>query len=221
MELEQAKKLGVCRICEQAFKQLDTQPSGWKDRFDMLVFPERVVLNYGDEFAHEACLPATDKTDEPQLPQYHRFNRWWKRGNTYGHDGDCHYWSQRFCDCGLLNYLRYHRELQKLYPKYEEERFYHDNRIALLVSTLETPGADKILGEWEHRLQHMAKTQVETECQGIDGEGCGNQMWEYAIESPDGQGLIPVSQLFGDIFSNYVSLCPECDKLKYQQDQSW
>ena len=54
MTVEEAQKLRVCRICEQEFSV--PGPAGWPSQFKRMVFPVRVLLNFGQEFAHEDCV---------------------------------------------------------------------------------------------------------------------------------------------------------------------
>lgn len=52
-----ARNLKVCRICGN---KISTQgwPVGAAEDFGELIFPEKVTLNFGYEFAHTACLAA-------------------------------------------------------------------------------------------------------------------------------------------------------------------
>jgi hypothetical protein len=54
MTVDEAKRRRVCRVCEQTIHA--TGPVDWPDNFGMLVWPETVTLNFGEEFAHTACL---------------------------------------------------------------------------------------------------------------------------------------------------------------------
>ena len=54
--VEEARRLGVCRICQKPIVSGPGFPKGWQFEFGKMVFPQAVTLNFGDEFAHTACL---------------------------------------------------------------------------------------------------------------------------------------------------------------------
>lgn len=58
--VEEAKNRRVCRICEQPIPNPGA-PKGWTEEFGKMVFPIRVTLNFGEEFAHTDCLDNVDK----------------------------------------------------------------------------------------------------------------------------------------------------------------
>jgi hypothetical protein len=53
--VEEAKQRRVCRICEQPISGAGC-PVGWTEEFGRMVFPIRITLNFGQEFAHTDCL---------------------------------------------------------------------------------------------------------------------------------------------------------------------
>ena len=58
MTVQEAKKRRVCRICKQRIST-DGWPKNALHEFGKLVFPERIILNFGREFAHAKCLEKT------------------------------------------------------------------------------------------------------------------------------------------------------------------
>ncbi len=55
LTVEEAKARRVCRICEQPISNPGA-PVGWTEDFGRMVFPVKVTLNFGQEFAHTVCL---------------------------------------------------------------------------------------------------------------------------------------------------------------------
>jgi len=51
----EAKAAGVCRVCRQPLKS-GTVPEQTAERFGNQIYPEALVFNYGEEYAHQACL---------------------------------------------------------------------------------------------------------------------------------------------------------------------
>jgi hypothetical protein len=205
MDLDKAKELGVCRVCEIPFKGIDVQPAGWQDRFGSLVYPQSIVLDFGKEFAHEACLPHRIKIGEPPEPNEPSLSHWGSKG-SYTHHADCYFWSYKFCDCGLLNHIRY-TGLRDDYPNYDSERFSHTNRVDLIKDLIANPKESTILKEWEAKIKKMAVNYTEVEC-----SGCGEPMLEYVMIDKDGKPK-RMSEFFGDTFGPYVTICKKCDAL--------
>jgi hypothetical protein len=58
MTVEEARASSVCRICGKNINVPTGQPKGWESEFGEMVYPLAITLNFGDEFAHTACLPA-------------------------------------------------------------------------------------------------------------------------------------------------------------------
>ncbi len=57
MTVEEARTQRVCRICEQPIVlPPEGTPKGWTHEFYKMVYPVRITLNFGDEFAHTDCL---------------------------------------------------------------------------------------------------------------------------------------------------------------------
>lgn len=64
LTLEEAKRTGRCRICGGQIIEPGAPagyPHGWKEEFREMLYPLAVTLNFGEEFAHTACL-----TSEPE-----------------------------------------------------------------------------------------------------------------------------------------------------------
>jgi hypothetical protein len=55
-DLKTAQAKRICRICEQPIGVSTGRPAGWTDSFGEQLYPVRLTLNYGEEFAHTACL---------------------------------------------------------------------------------------------------------------------------------------------------------------------
>lgn len=51
----EAKAAGVCRVCREPI-DLSESPTGTAERFGSMVHPEKLVFNFGEEYAHQACL---------------------------------------------------------------------------------------------------------------------------------------------------------------------
>lgn len=52
-----AKERLVCRICEEPISMGGQGcPIGWTEAYGEMVFPARITLNFGKEFAHTECL---------------------------------------------------------------------------------------------------------------------------------------------------------------------
>lgn len=49
-----AQRSGKCRICGIHFR--DGLIRGWAHEFKEMLFPQHVILNYGEECAHAECL---------------------------------------------------------------------------------------------------------------------------------------------------------------------
>lgn len=65
MNLETAKRLRVCRICEEPISASEGSPLGWEEDFGERLFPlPALTLNFGKEFAHTLCLALSDPEDE-------------------------------------------------------------------------------------------------------------------------------------------------------------
>ncbi len=62
MTVEEARKAYVCRICEKPCGCGPPGPLGWQTEFGSCVYPEAITLNFGDEYAHTACL---EKVEQP------------------------------------------------------------------------------------------------------------------------------------------------------------
>jgi hypothetical protein len=57
MTVEQARNKCVCRICGKPIAVSKGLPKDWETIYKVRVFPRpNVVLNFGEEFAHEECL---------------------------------------------------------------------------------------------------------------------------------------------------------------------
>ena len=57
LSVTDARARRVCRVCEKTVVAGGVQPD-WPFKFDKLLHPERVTLNFGEEFAHTDCLAA-------------------------------------------------------------------------------------------------------------------------------------------------------------------
>ncbi len=57
LTVEEAKARRVCRICEQPISNPGA-PLDWTEEFGQMVYPIKVTLNFGEEFAHTECLEA-------------------------------------------------------------------------------------------------------------------------------------------------------------------
>ncbi len=55
MTVEEARKRRVCRICQEVIPAVPA-PMGWTHEFRQQLFPVALTLNFGEEFAHTACL---------------------------------------------------------------------------------------------------------------------------------------------------------------------
>jgi hypothetical protein len=56
-DVAKARIAGVCRVCGGAIPGGPGRPPGWQTGYGSLSFPPpAVTLNFGDEFAHTACL---------------------------------------------------------------------------------------------------------------------------------------------------------------------
>jgi len=56
-EVQEAQRLGVCRVCRQSLK-IGAAPAAAVERFANLMYPDALVFNCGEEYAHQACLNA-------------------------------------------------------------------------------------------------------------------------------------------------------------------
>lgn len=56
-QVEEARRMGVCRICHEPIR-VSHAMAGWQHEFREMLYPQAVTLNFGDEFAHTACLAA-------------------------------------------------------------------------------------------------------------------------------------------------------------------
>ena len=56
MTVAEAKAARVCRICHQPMGGGRGSPEGWTEDFDRQVYPEKLTLKFGKEFAHTDCL---------------------------------------------------------------------------------------------------------------------------------------------------------------------
>ena len=67
MSVQEARQRRVCRICGQPISTEGWPRDAFRD-FASLVYPERVTLSFGCEFAHEKCLPdGQTETTSPVL----------------------------------------------------------------------------------------------------------------------------------------------------------
>ena len=179
LALEEAKQSDRCRICHQSIKA-EMQPAGWKDRFDKLLYPVNVILNYGEEFAHKNCLPPEPaKPTSEEKPKNSSLDYW---THTYsdgkerlGHTSDCHFWAARICDCGLLTHLRATQIEEKydLYPKYREEMGQHEQRIDLT-----NPIVESMISRFEQLLRQQALHYQERPC-----DECGQIIMDYVVNA--------------------------------------
>jgi hypothetical protein len=64
--VEEARARRVCRVCEKPIAW--GGPVGWPFEFRSLVYPEQVTLDFGDEFAHAACLVTVEANPAPSVP---------------------------------------------------------------------------------------------------------------------------------------------------------
>lgn len=60
--VESAREAGECRICGEPI--VGTFPEGWQFMFGKMQYPLDVVLNFGAEFAHQACLDEDEEEPE-------------------------------------------------------------------------------------------------------------------------------------------------------------
>jgi len=58
----EARSRRVCRICEQPISPGPGCPLGWETEFGRMVYPAAVSLDFGNEFAHTACLETSRAT---------------------------------------------------------------------------------------------------------------------------------------------------------------
>ena len=60
LTLDEAVSTGCCRICGGRMLEPGTTPMGypkdWKINFGRMVYPIKIVLNFGKEFAHPDCI---------------------------------------------------------------------------------------------------------------------------------------------------------------------
>jgi hypothetical protein len=60
--VQEARERKVCRICGQPVSNPKAQPKDWQTEFGERLFPyPALTLNFGDEFAHTACIEAQEK----------------------------------------------------------------------------------------------------------------------------------------------------------------
>jgi len=55
MTVAEAKGKRVCRICGEAIS-VTAVPLSWTEDYGEMTWPIAVTLNFGEEFAHTACL---------------------------------------------------------------------------------------------------------------------------------------------------------------------
>lgn len=60
LTLEEAKRRRVCRVCGEPIL-VDGAPIGWTDEFGKMLYPVRVTLDFGREFAHTDCLAGCEE----------------------------------------------------------------------------------------------------------------------------------------------------------------
>ena len=188
LSLEEARESDRCRICHHSIRA-ECQPVGWKDRFDELLYPVQVVLHAGQEFAHKKCLPPEPpKPTKEEKPKNNSLDYW---THTYsdgkeklGHTSDCHFWSARICDCGLLTHLRaiYYENKCDIYPNYREEMAQHEQRIYAV-----NPIVESMISRFEQLLRQQAVHYQERPC-----DGCGQIIMDCVINNrPDDQTASP------------------------------
>ena len=56
LSLEEAQATKRCRVCGDPVPIPGGQSAGWMREFGRMVWPVKVTLNFGDEFAHTDCL---------------------------------------------------------------------------------------------------------------------------------------------------------------------
>jgi hypothetical protein len=56
LTLETARKHNRCRVCEKPILVGGLVSASWKTTEKEIYHPEHVILSYGAEFAHQACL---------------------------------------------------------------------------------------------------------------------------------------------------------------------
>lgn len=64
LTLEEARATLRCRVCGGRVFVPPGQPKGWRDDFGEMVYPARLTLNFGGEFAHTECLEKGDGAAE-------------------------------------------------------------------------------------------------------------------------------------------------------------
>ena len=68
LPLIDAQERGVCRICgEPLLKDAKNLPAGWRTMFREQVWPDKITLNFGEEFAHTDCLAAAPEKGGTEL----------------------------------------------------------------------------------------------------------------------------------------------------------
>ena len=69
MTVVEARQARVCRVCGKPIATPPGSPLGWQDEFGEMVYPVRVTLRFGEEFAHTECLRVTGSPSEPERPK--------------------------------------------------------------------------------------------------------------------------------------------------------
>lgn len=199
MNLEDARSQNRCRICEEIIN-VEALPKGWKDRFNELLHPIHLILDFGKEFAHANCLPK-DKNKNKQCDKGPLSN--WGGRKSLRHWGDCQFWQIKICDCGLLRRLLFHYEERRYYKNFWDELTQHENRIEFLREALKKD-TDNILGRWE---KFISEKGVHYQLRACDG--CGTKCYEALIVNKEKGTVITVSQLF----NNARFYCNGCSRI--------
>jgi len=194
LELKEARESNRCRICHQAIGA-EMQPSGWKDRFDELLYPVHVVLNTGQEFAHKDCLPPEPPKPTPeQKPKNSSLDYW---THTYsdgkeklGHTSDCHFWGAKICDCGLLTHLRAtgYEDKRTFYLNYQKEMMQHEQRMDAI-----NPIVESMISRLEQLIRQQAVHYQERPC-----DECGQVIMDYVVNNTPRDPAGPPSDWLSD-----------------------
>jgi hypothetical protein len=68
LTVEEARERRVCRVCEIPIIGV-LAPMGWAHEYGHMTYPDRITLNFGEEFAHTACLEAQGAPGGPDGPE--------------------------------------------------------------------------------------------------------------------------------------------------------